>query len=71
MSMKKHSTGQAMTEFVVAATFVLVPMLLIYPLLGKYIDMKHSTVEDLRYIALERTVLYVQIPLYWVAPIKK
>lgn len=62
--------GQAMTEFVIAAAFVLIPIFLIYPLIGKYIDMKHSAVQSARYIAWERTVWHENSPRDSGAPIK-
>jgi hypothetical protein len=48
--------GQAMTEMLVASAFVLVPLFLIVPMLGKYIDMQHAAVAGARYVAWERTV---------------
>ena len=48
--------GQAATEFVIAAVFLLVPLFLIIPLLGKYIDIKHATIQQARYEAWEYTV---------------
>src|SRR5690606_31683869 len=50
--------GQAMTELLIAATFVLVPLLLLIPLLGKYIDIRHATIQAARYEAWEYTVWY-------------
>lgn len=50
--------GQAMTEFVVSAAFVLVPLFIIIPILGKYVDMKHMAVQAARYEAWEYTVNY-------------
>lgn len=50
--------GQALTEFCVAAAFVLVPLFLMMPLLGKYMDMKASTIQAARYAGWERTVWY-------------
>lgn len=47
--------GQAMTEFAVVAAFVLVPLFLLIPLLGKYIDIKHKTIQAARYEAWEYT----------------
>lgn len=51
---KQH--GQAMTEFVVAAATVLVPLFLILPLIGKYADINLTAVETARYVAWERSV---------------
>lgn len=55
-SMKQ--AGQAMVEFLIAATTVLIPLFLIVPLLGKYMDMKASAVQAARYAAWERTVWF-------------
>lgn len=48
--------GQAATEFLIAAAFVLVPLFLIVPLLGKYIDIKHAAIQQARFTAWEYTV---------------
>jgi hypothetical protein len=50
--------GQAMTETVIAASFVLVPLFLLIPLIGKYIDIHHTTIQAARYEAWEYTVWY-------------
>ncbi|HUO45192.1 MAG TPA: TadE family protein [Burkholderiales bacterium] len=55
---RNRARGQALAEFVIAATLVLVPVFLIIPMLGKYIDIKSSTVQAARYAAWERTVWY-------------
>lgn len=47
-----------MTEFNVTAVFLLVPLFIMIPLLGKYIDMKHASVQAARYMAWERTVWF-------------
>lgn len=52
--------GQALTEFVVGAVLFLIPLFMIIPLLGKYADMKASTIQAARYNAWERTVWYGQ-----------
>ncbi len=52
----KKQSGQAMTEMLVASAFVVVPLFLIIPTVGKYIDMKHAAVDSARYTAWERTV---------------
>ena len=57
-SPRASQRGQALTEFCVAAAFVLVPLFLMIPLLGKYIDMKASTIQAARYASWERTVWY-------------
>lgn len=59
MTVYRHDQrGQAMTEFVITAVLFLVPMFLLIPVLGKYIDMKSEAVVGARYVAWERTVWY-------------
>ena len=57
----RRERGQAMTEFVIAATFVLLPLFVFIPMLGKYIDFKHATIQAARYQAWEYTVWYEDI----------
>lgn len=47
--------GQAMTETIVAC-IVLVPLFFAIPLLGKYMDIAHGSIQANRYTAWERTV---------------
>lgn len=47
-----------MTETLVTAATILVPLLLLIPLLGKYIDIKHASIQAARYEAWEYTVWY-------------
>lgn len=47
--------GQSTVEFVVLS-FVLVPLMLIVPLLGKYMDIAQTTAEASRYVAFEGAV---------------
>lgn len=54
----KHLSGQAMTETLITAVLVLIPLLLLIPLLGKYIDIKHATIQSARYQAWEYTVWF-------------
>ena len=54
----KKQAGQAMVEFLIAATTVLIPLFLLVPLLGKYMDMKASAIQAARYAAWERTVWF-------------
>lgn len=56
--MRRDACGQAMTEFVIAAAFVLVPLFLIVPTVGKYIDLKLATQQAARYGAWEYTAHY-------------
>ncbi|MBT8446332.1 MAG: hypothetical protein KJO38_04230 [Gammaproteobacteria bacterium] len=44
-----------MTEFVISATYVLVPLFVFIPMLAKYIDIKHATIQAARYEAWEYT----------------
>jgi hypothetical protein len=50
--------GQAMAEFVIVAVLFLIPIFLLVPTLGKYIDMKADAIQGARYAAWERTVWY-------------
>jgi hypothetical protein len=50
-----RQAGQATTEFVVLC-LALVPLALIVPLLGKYIDLMHTAEAASRYVAFEGTV---------------
>ncbi|WP_434341199.1 hypothetical protein [Motilimonas cestriensis] len=56
--------GQAMTEFAIVATLVLVPLMLLLPILGKYLHSSQKTEQAARYVAWERTVWYREIPAY-------
>jgi len=49
--------GQAMVEFLVAA-LVIVPLFILVPLLGKYLDLKHNSIAASRKLAFECTVRY-------------
>jgi len=50
-----RQSGQAMTELLVAC-LVLIPLFLVMPLLGNYMDISHTTIQASRYTAWERTV---------------
>ena len=52
--------GQAMSEFVVAAGFVLVPLFLIISISGKNADIKYASVQAARYHAWEYTANYYE-----------
>jgi hypothetical protein len=54
--------GQALVEFVLAAVTVLVPLFLIIPLLGKFMDIKAASIQAARYAAWERTVWFDNPP---------
>jgi len=54
----RYQCGQAMTETAIMASMILVPLFLLIPLLGKYIDIHHSTIQAARYEAWEYTVWY-------------
>ncbi|MBT7952815.1 MAG: hypothetical protein HN764_14400 [Gammaproteobacteria bacterium] len=50
--------GQAMTEFLISASFFLVPLFLAMSLIGKYIDIKQANIQAARYQAWEYTVWF-------------
>jgi hypothetical protein len=52
--------GQAMTELLICAAAILVPLFLIVPAFGKFIDMKHTAIKAARYEAWEYTVWYAE-----------
>jgi hypothetical protein len=52
---QNRQRGQALTEFVVMC-LVLVPLFVLLPMLGKYIDINHATIKASRYVAWERAV---------------
>ena len=54
----RRAEGQATTEMLITASFVLVPLLILIPLLGKYIDIRHAAIQAARYEAWEYTVWY-------------
>jgi len=57
---RSSARGQAMTELLVAASAILVPLFLIVPAFGKLIDMRHATIQAARYQAWEYTVWYAE-----------
>lgn len=52
---RRHQKGQSTIEMIVLS-LVLVPLMLILPLLGKFLDISETTAEASRYMALEATV---------------
>ncbi|MDX9895166.1 MAG: hypothetical protein RBS34_06965 [Desulfofustis sp.] len=50
--------GQAATECVIIASLVLVPLFLLIPLLGKYIDIKQAAIQQARFEAWEYTAWF-------------
>jgi len=48
--------GQAMSEFVVAMTFLFVPLFMGVIYIGKYSDIKHQAIQASRYAAMERAL---------------
>lgn len=64
MNRIQQQQGQAIAEFNVTAVFLLVPLFILVPLLGKYIDMKHTSVQAARYMAWERTVWFEEAPKF-------
>lgn len=57
---RSRRLGQAMTELLICASFILVPLFLIVPMFGKFIDMKHTAIQAARYEAWEYTVWYAE-----------
>ncbi len=53
-----HKSGQAATECIIAAVFVLLPLFFLIPLVGKYIDIKHAAIQQARYEAWEYTAWF-------------
>ena len=51
-------SGQAATEFLVTAVFVLLPLFFLIPLVGKYIDIKQAAIQQARYEAWEYTAWF-------------
>ena len=56
-SIQQYS-GQAMTEFIISASFFLIPLFLGLSLIAKYIDIKQANVQAARYQAWEYTVWF-------------
>jgi len=54
----RRARGQAMTEFVMGAVLFALPVFLLIPIIGKYLDMRATAVQAARYVAWERTVYY-------------
>ncbi|MEL0082704.1 MAG: hypothetical protein VW985_06650 [Gammaproteobacteria bacterium] len=57
-SARQSQSGQAMTEFTLAAAFFLIPLFLLIPWLGKIIDIRHSSIQMARYEAWEYASWY-------------
>lgn len=55
-SLRRRQDGQAIVEFIVAATFFLIPLYLIIIALGKFGDVQAGASQAARYVAWERTV---------------
>lgn len=55
---RERCGGQAMVEFVIGAVLFLIPVFLMIPVLGKYLDAKSTATVASRYAAWERTVWY-------------
>ncbi|MGD2117607.1 MAG: hypothetical protein PVG66_04550 [Chromatiales bacterium] len=58
---RARQTGQSMTEFVIGAAFVMVPLFIIVPTVGKFVDMKLATVQSARYVTWEYSANYVDL----------
>lgn len=61
-SIGKGEGGQAMTETVVVAGFILVPLLILGVYVGKWAYLQDRTIEAARYAAWERTVSPLSAP---------
>ncbi len=57
-NLKVDNQGQAMTEFIISASFFLIPLFLGLSLIAKYIDIKQANVQAARYQAWEYTVWF-------------
>jgi hypothetical protein len=57
MSRRARQSGQSLVEFLVAG-IVIVPLFILLPLLGKYHDIKQSSISASRKLAFECTVRY-------------
>ncbi len=55
-SSHRRESGQSLVETAIVGVFVLVPVFLLVPLLGKYIDLQSATLQAARNAAFERTV---------------
>lgn len=55
---KQRQGGQAMVEFLISASFFLVPLFLAMSLVAKYIDIKQANIQAARYQAWEYTVWF-------------
>ena len=55
---RNRCRGQAMTEFVIGSVLFAIPVFLLIPLMGKYLDIRATAVQAARYVAWERTVFY-------------
>lgn len=64
MRLRARQTGQSTVEFVVLS-LIMVPLLLIVPLLGKYMDIAQATAEASRYTAFEGTVRHSSSVAGW------
>lgn len=54
----RHQAGAVFVEVIIVAAFVLVPLFILTPLLGKYIDTKQKVEVAARYAAWERTAWF-------------
>lgn len=59
---RRTQSGQALVEFLVGAMFFLLPCFLAIAVVGKFIDVQHTTDMAARYAAWERTVWYDDDP---------
>jgi hypothetical protein len=62
--LRRNQNGAVWVEFLVAASTVLLSMFFLIPMLGKYMDIRHSTESAARYSAWERTVWHGSVGEY-------
>ncbi|GAA5218220.1 hypothetical protein ACFSJ3_15200 [Corallincola platygyrae] len=53
---KSQQQGQALAEFTIVASLILVPAFLMLPVMGKYMETQHKSQEAARYASWERSV---------------
>lgn len=58
MGKVRYQQGSVMTEVILVGSLVLVPLFILTPLLGKYIDTRHKVESAARYASWERTAWF-------------
>jgi hypothetical protein len=64
MTLRRTQRGQALTEFMVVA-LLLIPLFLLLPTIGKYLDVAHATQMASRYAAFEAMQRNSAMPQGW------